>query len=397
MSKELHQTWPAGLFILVMMITVAWVGSAAAETGVTDKEIRIGQWGPQTGPAALWGAVARGTECYFKMLNDEGGVNGRQLKLFLRDDGFQPPRTKAVVKELVDNVGVFAFVGGVGTACGMAVKDFLAEKKIPWIAPSGGSSHWTSPPSKYLFAIYPKFVDEAGILTRYAIETMKKNKLAFFFQNDDYGKEGLRGVKAQLKKYNLELLAEVPVEVIDTDLSTHCLKLKESGADTVILYVLPKHAAIMLGAAAKLGYKPQFMSSSTLGDAPMMNQITKGLWSGVVFANFALPPSSKNPLMIKYHAAQEKYAPNEKWGLFFYAGILYAEPLVEAIKRCGKDVTRENLISKLETLNKFQGISGAITFSPTQRQGNRSVYLGKCLPDGQVEVLSGWITSETPL
>ncbi|MBF0474601.1 MAG: ABC transporter substrate-binding protein [Deltaproteobacteria bacterium] len=397
MSKELHQTWPAGLFILVMMITVAWVGQATAETGVTDKEIKIGQWSPQTGPAALWGAIARGTDCYFKMLNDEGGVNGRQLKLFLRDDGYQPPRTKAVVKELVDNVGVFAFVGGVGTACTMAVKDFLAEKKIPLIGPSTGSTRFTLPPSKYLFGVQSYYVDEASILTQYAVETMKKNKLAFFFQNDDYGKEGLRGVKAQLKKYNLELSAEVPVEVMDSDLSTHCLKLRESGADTVILWVSPKHAAMILGAASKLGYKPQFMSSSSLSDAPMMNQITKGLWAGVIFANFALPPSSKNPLMIKYHAAQQKYAPNEHWGVFFYAGFVFAEPLVEAIKRCGQDVTRENLITKLETLNKFEGISGPITFSTTQRQGRRSVYLGKCLPDGQVEVLSGWITSEMPL
>ncbi|MBF0475942.1 MAG: ABC transporter substrate-binding protein [Deltaproteobacteria bacterium] len=397
MRRELHHTWPAGLLILVMIITVAWVGPAASETGVTDKEIRIGQWGPQTGPAALWGAIARGTDCYFKMLNDEGGVNGRQLKLFLRDDGFQPSRTKAAVKELVDHVGVFAFVGGVGTPNGMAVKNFLAENKIPWIGPSTGSSHWTVPPSKYIFAIQPKLVDEGGILTRYAVETMKKNKLAFFYQNDDYGKEGLQGVKAQLKKYNLELLAEVPVEVIDTDLSTHCLKLKESGADTVILYVLPKHAAIMLGAASKLGYKPQFMSPCTLSDAQMMNQITKGLWTGVIFSSFAPPPSSKNPLMIKYHAAQQRYAPSERWAVFFYAGFMYAEPLVEAIKRCGQDVTRENLITKMETLNKFQGISGPITFSPTQRQGLRSVYLGKCLPDGQVEVLSGWITSEMPL
>ncbi|MBF0475943.1 MAG: ABC transporter substrate-binding protein [Deltaproteobacteria bacterium] len=129
----------------------------------------------------------------------------------------------------------------------------------------------------------------------------------------------------------------------------------------------------------------------------MMNQITKGLWSGVVFANWGLLPSSKNPLMIKYHAAQQKYAPKDHWGGFFYAGFACAEPLVEAIKRCGKDVTRENLITKMETLNKFQGISGAITFSPTQRQGTRSVFLGKCLPDGQVEILSGWITSEMPL
>ncbi|MDQ7053139.1 MAG: ABC transporter substrate-binding protein [candidate division KSB1 bacterium] len=109
------------------------------QRGVTDTEIVIGQWGPQTGPAALWGAVARGTAAYFKMINEEeGGIHGRKIRYIYRDDAYQPAKTKAVVKEMVENEGVFAFVGGVGTAPGMAVKDYLVQNKVPWVGTGFG-------------------------------------------------------------------------------------------------------------------------------------------------------------------------------------------------------------------------------------------------------------------
>ena len=128
-----------------------------AEEGVTDTEIHIGQWGPQTGPAAPWGAVARGTDAYFKMINAEGGINGRKLIHHMFDDAYNPAKTKAGVKELQESIGMFAWVSGVGTAPGLSVKDYLMERKIPWVGPSAGSLHWIEPPRKYLFAVYPLY------------------------------------------------------------------------------------------------------------------------------------------------------------------------------------------------------------------------------------------------
>jgi len=390
--------------ILTVGLLVPGLAMAKKVPGVTKDTIVIGQWGPQTGPAALWGAVARGTDCYFKMLNDEGGIHGRKLKLLLRDDGYMPPRTKAAVKEMI-NQGVFAFVCGVGTATGMAVKDDIMDNEIPWVGMATGSTHWAYPPKKYIFATYPNYIDEAYILTRYAVETLGKKKIACFYQNDDYGKEGLQGAEKYLKERGMALAVSVSAEVMDTDLSSHCMKLKQSGADAVIFWVMPKHAAIMLGTAAKLGFQPQWLTSSTLSDFQLMWGITKGLWNGMLFGNFGLLPDSDHPLMVKYRQAYEKHRLSEKerWGVFFYGGFLFAEPLVEGLKRAGKELTREKFIKAMETLSDFQGISGPITFTKNQRQGLRSVFISKCVGKKMViegeekmvptaEQLSDWIS-----
>ena len=394
----------AGL-CLALTLGLAGGALAAGTRGVTDTTIKIGQWGPQTGPAALWGAVARGTGCYLEMLNAEGGINGRKFEYFLRDDGYQPNRTKAIVKELLDNVGVFGFAGGVGTSPGMAVMGDLVKNDVPWVGASTGSTHWAFPPKKTVFAVYPNYPDEAAILTNYILFTLKKDKIAFFYQNDDYGKEGLKGALNELKAHGKALVAEVPVEVTDTDLASHVMKMKGSGAEVVIMWVLPKHAAIVLGTAAKLGYKPQWVTSSTLSDAPLMYKITKGLWNGVIFGNFAELPDSDNPLMVKYRAAFDKFADkkSDHWGVFFYAGFGFAEPMVEGIRRAGKDLTVDSFVKSMETLKGFKGIMGKITYAPGERQGMREVFLAKCdtaemkTADGKTEKvgkavrLSDWI------
>jgi ABC-type branched-subunit amino acid transport system substrate-binding protein len=371
---------------------------APAVPGVTKDKIVIGQWSPQTGPAALWGSVARGTAAYFDMINEAGGVNGRKLELLIRDDGYQPTRTVAVAKELAEQEEVFCFIGGVGTATGMAVKDYLAEKGIPWIGPASGSSKWADPPSKNLFSLYPRYEDEAAILTRYAVDELGKEKIAFFYQNDDYGKEGLAGAKAQLESMGKELAAEVSVEVTDTDLSSHVLKLKESKADVVILWLLPKHAAITLGTAAKLGFKPQWMTGSTLSDAPLMNKITEGLWEGVIFDTFIHLPDSENESVAKYKAAFDKYGlkrnDKEQWGIFFMAGFYFSEPVVAAIEAAGDDLTREKLIEELEKLDGWdEGLGHGITFGPDERQGQKAVFLAKC-EGGKAVKISDWLTLE---
>lgn len=381
----------AGLAMAVMLVTAL---PAGAERGITDTEIRIGQWGPQTGPAALWGAVARGTDCYFKMINDEGGIHGRMIRYFLRDDGYQPPRTKAVAKEMLERDEVFAFASGVGTAPGMAVKDYLHENKVPWVGPAAGSTHWAYPPTRYLFGVYPLYCDEAAILVNYAVKDLGKKRIAFFYQNDDYGKVGLYGARIALKNLGMEPAAEISAEIMDTDLSTHALKMKQVDADCVILWVLPKHGAIMMGTAAKLGFAPTWMTSSTLSDYPLMMEITKGLWKGVIFTNFGELPDSDHPLMVKYREAWKKYAPDERWGVFFYAGFLFVEPMVEALKRAGRDLTVERFVEAMESLTDFQGIGPVLTFGPDQRQGVRSVFLARVEEDGTATRLTDWMTSD---
>ncbi len=383
------------LFVMVcgLLLSMSAVPSVQAERGVTDTEIRIGQYGPQTGPAALWGAVARGTGCLFEMINAEGGIHGRKITYFLRDDGYMPPKTKAICKELVEDKEVFAMASGVGTATGMAVKGYLHKNKVPWVGPATGSTHWGYPPTRYLFGDYPLYADEAAILVDYAVKTLGKKRIAFFYQNDDYGKEGLYGAELALKKLGMDFVTTVSVEPLDTDLSSHCLKLKGANPDCVINWLLPKHGAIILGTAAKMGFKPQWMTTSTLSDTPIMYKISKGLFKDVILTSFAETPDSNHPLMKKYREAHAKFTPKDRWGIFFYAGIYFAEPMVEGLKRCGRDLTVENFVTAMESIKNFQGVGPEITYGPNLRQGTRSFFVAKCGEGGELIRLSDWIES----
>lgn len=390
--------------ILAMLAIVAaafcMTFNAWAEEGVTDTEIHIGQWGPQTGPAAPWGSVARGTDAYFKMINAQGGIHGRKLVHHMFDDGYNPAKTKAGVKELQEGIGMFAWVSGVGTAPGLAVRDYLMDRKIPWVGPSAGSMHWINPPNKYLFPVYPLYYAEAKALVRYAAENMEVTKVAIAYQNDDYGKNGLKGAREELITHGIRMVAEVPVELKDTDMKPHVMKLRKSGADVVLLWTSPGHAARIVGTSKAMKFEPQFMSTSTCSDFPLMMAITKGLWKGVITATFGELPDSTSPLMQKYKKeAYGKFAAKgERWGLFYYAGILFAEPLVEAIKNCGRNLTRERLVKELEKLRNFQGIGGKVSygvFNPRDpmgsRQGTNEIFIVECLDKGKAKKLTDWI------
>jgi len=390
MKKSLKLLLVLGILSAILIPTqFGW--AADKVRGVTDTEILIGQWGPQTGPAALWGAVARGTGVFFDLVNEEGGIAGRKIKYFMRDDAYQPSKTKAIAKEFVENLGIFGVASGVGTSTGMAARDYLMENKVPWVGPATGSKHWSDPLQKYLFAVYPRYTDEASLLTQYLVEKLGKKKIAFFYQNDDYGKEGLEGAQRYAKKAGFNLAAEVPVEVTDTDLKSHALKLKESGAEAVILWILPKHAAIILGQSKAVGFEPQWVASSTLSDSHLMYKITKGLWEGVVYANFL---NIDSPLAKKYLEAQKKFAPNEQYtGIFFLAGFVFVEPMVEGLKRAGKDLTPDTFVKAMETIRNWNDWLGYdCTFTPQDHQGMKSTFISKCGPEGQQIKISDWMT-----
>lgn len=393
MKKRIWTIFGACALLIPMML----IPVAHAERGVTDTEIRIGQWGPQTGPAALWGAVARGTGAYFDMINAEGGIHGRKITYFLRDDGYMPPRTKAIAKELVEDKKVFAFACGVGTAGGMAVKKYLHKNRIPWVGPAAGSTHWAYPPTKYLFGVYPLYADEADILVNHAVKKLGKKRIAVFYQNDDYGKLGLYGTEVALKRLGMKLVEAVSVEPIDSDLSSHTNKLKASKADCVIMFPGPKQGAIILMTSAKMGFRPQWMSTSTLSDTPIMYKISKGLFKDVIFVTFGELPDSQHPLMKKYKEAHGKFAPKDRWGIFFYAGFIFVEPMVEGLKRAGRDLTADSFAKAMETIKDFQGIGPKITFGPNQRQGARSLFLAKVAEKGRPVRISDWITSDIDL
>jgi ABC-type branched-subunit amino acid transport system substrate-binding protein len=365
--------------------------SAQQVRGVTDTEILIGQTGPQTGPAAAWGAVARGSGLFFKGLNDEGGIHGRKIKYFLRDDSYQPAKTKAIGTELVEQVGVFGMVGCVGVGPGMSVRDYYTENKVLMVSFGiSGVTNWIQPFNKYIFPMYPLYIDEAYALTRYFFEQLKIAKVAVFYQNDDYGKQGLEGVERYEKEKGLKLAASVSAEVTDRDLSSHALKLKNSGAEAVIMWAMPTHGALLLTECAKIGFKPQWGTSSTLSDGTLMLQITKGLWAGMIHSFIGEVPESDHPLMVKYRAWHKKYEPEERWGVFYWAGMAMAEPLAEGLKRAGKNVTPETFIKAMETLRDWRGTGSPLTFTSTDHQGAKYIYFVQVQPDGSFKKLTDW-------
>ena len=389
--------------------------NATAEEGITDTEIHIGQWSPQTGPAAPWGAVARGTDAYFKMINAEGGIHGRKLVHHYFDDAYNPAKTKAGVKQLQEDVGMFAWVSGVGTAPGLAVKEYLMERKIPWVSPSTGSSHWVDPPNRYLFAAYPLYSGDSQVLVQYAVQKMGLKRIAITYQNDDYGKLGLVGARRQTGKEGLKLVAEIPVNLADKDMKPHIMALRKAKADAVLLFVTPGHVARLIGTGKAMNFEPQWMTSTTCGDVSLMMYITKGLYAGTILAVLGMIEPGLTgigkledannptlPLLAKYKKdAFDKYAAkDERWGLTYGVGFAYAEPLVEGLKRAGRNLTRERLVTAMEGITNFQGTMGKISYKPFNpndplcRLGQKEIFIGQATKDGKTKVLTDWIKTD---
>jgi ABC-type branched-subunit amino acid transport system substrate-binding protein len=203
----------------------------------------------------------------------------------------------------------------------------------------------------------------------------------------------------------MKLVAEVPVELKDQDLKPHVMKLRQSKADMVLMWVTPGHAARLVGTSKAMKFAPQFMTVSTCSDFPLMMAITKGLFKGVIATTFGELPDSTLPLMQKYKkdVHGQFAAKGERWGLFYYAGILFTEPLVEGLKRAGRDLTGEGLVSAMESIKGFKGIGGEISygiFNPrngyASRQGMKEVFMIECLEGGKAKKLTDWTKVQYP-
>ncbi len=391
------------LIITTLLFQSCGGGETVSEgdaTGVTDSTITIGCWGPMTGPAALWGTIIKGQDAYFKMINEEGGINGRKINFVFKDDGYDPSRTVPAVRELVQQDEVFAISGGIGTATNMAVANFLSDNQVPWISPMSGVSHWSHPAKENIFTIFPLYFDEGQIMAEMAVDQLGAKKIGIIYQNDDFGKSGLVGVKSTLQKYDLELASEIAVEVTDSDLSSHVARLKDSGAEAVFLWVLPRQAAIILGNSAVIDFQPQWFSSFVLSDNALMYDITKGAWEGVYFTFISeyMSNDADNAMIQKYRSAFNKYYPDERWGAFAFFGFVLQEVFVEALKNAGQDLTRESFLESFASIKNFTGTSGIpVSFSSQQHLGSRSLIVMKSLSANEAEKSSDFLSANADL
>jgi len=352
---------------------LAFASSSFAQKvpGVTDTEIVIGITTPLSGPAAAWGTTALGAEAWAKHVNSQGGVHGRQIKVLMRDDGYNPGRAVANVTELKDQV--FAIVGLLGTAVLNANKDAIAEANVPVVWPYGNPQVFAKQPRdkvRGVFMVYPDYGDEGEFLVQQAARLEKAKKVAAFYQNDDYGKGGLEGIRRGASKAGVTVSAEVAVETADRELGTHALKLKESGADAVVFYSTATHAAGVIKEMAKVGYRPKIFAAFPLGDRHVMFRLLGELWEGAYYnVTGAVPGDPEGDRAIEALLKQDpKLKGRESFAL---AGAVAMVATVEGLKRAGKNLTRENFIAAMETIRDWspEGLTGKITWTKDRHHG----------------------------
>jgi branched-chain amino acid transport system substrate-binding protein len=339
--------------------------------GVTDAEILLGTWMPMTGPASAWGVVGRTYEAYFAMVNDKGGINGRKVRLIVEDDAYSPARTVPLVKRMVEEDKVFAFLGGLGTPSGSAVLDYIVQHNVPHAAPSTGSSKWADPPKPGYYAWQINYKTEARILTTYGVDSLKKKKFAIFYQNDDYGKEGLEEARAQLAKRGSELVAEVAYNVTDADYSAHALKLKDSGAEAVLTWPSVKQYASLLKETVKVGYQPVWLNSATVND-PSLVKLAPDEVQGAYFIGYLPnpddPASATVPAVTEWRENLPKYNGELPLSKFTLYGWGQGRLMHEILNRAGKDLTREGLEQAAQGLGTWEDLA-TVSYSATDRRG----------------------------
>jgi branched-chain amino acid transport system substrate-binding protein len=364
---------------LLAFLTLAGRASAAAPVpGVTDTEVTIGITGPLSGPAAAWGTIARASEAYAKHVNDQGGVHGRKLKIVLKDDGYNPGRAVANFNELKDSV--FAVIGTVGTAVLNANKDLVAEAGLPLILPLGNVQVFAKQPKekvRTVFQAYPDYTDEAEFLVQQAVKLEGAKKIGFFGQNDDYGKLGLDGARKGLAKVpGASIVAEVFYEVTDRELGTQALKMKESGAEAVLLYSTATHAAGLVKEMAKVGYRPKLFASFTLYDRDTMFRVLGDLWEGAYFdATIALRGEPAADKLIEIVTRIDPSLKGREG--FCVQGALDVMLTVEGLKRAGRQLTRDGFLKAMEGIQGWTAdeVSAPISFGPGRHHGYNAVRL----------------------
>jgi ABC-type branched-subunit amino acid transport system substrate-binding protein len=209
---------------------------------VTDREIKIGSTGPLSGPAAGYGIVGKTMSAWFDLVNAEGGVNGRQLKLVLADDGYSPPKTLEQSRRLVERDQVAFLAAQIGSSTGLASRSYLNNAKVPQLFVSSGSATWLDDAAKFPWSMgwLPLYTDEGRILARHILQTRPNAKIAMFYQNDDAGKDVLRGVKEVLAAAGKKLISEESHEVSDPTVDSQIVSMHASGADVLVAWGSPK-------------------------------------------------------------------------------------------------------------------------------------------------------------
>jgi len=359
------------------------------DIGATDTEIKIGQTVPFSGPASAYAGIGKTQAAYIKMINDQGGINGRKLNLIQYDDAYSPPKAVEQVRKLVEGDEVLFTFQIIGTPSNAAVQKYLNARKVPQLLASTGASRFSDPQNApWTIAFNPNYQSEGRIYAKYILANHPNAKIGIFYQNDDLGRDYITGLKSGLgDKAASMIVAEVSYELTDPTVDSQIVKLKAAGVDLLYNASTPKFAAQAIRKVADLDWHPVHILdinaspvSATLKPAGL--DISKGIISTNYGKDPADPQWKDDPGVKAYFAFMDKYYPEgDKLNTVNTYGYSTAELLIQVLKQCGDDLTRENLMKQVTSLKKFvpslalPGMS--ITTGPNDYRINKQMQMMK--------------------
>lgn len=357
-------------------LTTLYPGSPllADEIGIdmATKTVTVGAFTPITGPVPFYAILTHAADAYFKHVNETGGIKGWKVNYITMDDGYDPARSVAVTKRLVEENHIFALVAATGTATNVAVIPYAEEKGLAMIGPIGGASALFA--SNNIFPLLPDYGWSAAANAEYAVNDLKHTKIALLWENDELGRSAKRGFDLFMESRKLQAAESVPFEVKTTDFTPHLRRVANSGAQSVILFGSNANLAAALKAADRQGVKVSWFAPFFTAD-PTTYKLAGDLLEGVYFSSWLLPVSSDEPEIKAYRESIVKYYPKDPVGVFGLNGWSNAAlfgNLFGALVDSGKPITRANLIAAGNTL-KDASVGGArkVTFVPGDHRGTR--------------------------
>ena len=395
--------WAAGLALGAMLAAPAYA-QKKYDPGASDTEIKIGHTNPYSGPASAYGLVGKTQAAYFKMINETGGVNGRKITFLSYDDAYNPPKTVEQTRKLVESDEVLLTFQGLGTPAQAAVQKYLNDKKIPQLLVSSGATRFTDPKGfPWTMAYNPNYQSEGHIYAQLVLKQYPNAKIGILMQNDDFGKDYVKGFKDALGAKASMIVSEATYEVSDPTVDSQMVKLKGSGADLFFNVSTPKFAAQSMKKAAELGWKPvHLLNINSTPVASVMIPAGPENSKDTISVNYGKDPLdpqwANDEGMKKYKAFMAKYGadmdPNNTLSSYAYGT---AQLMVHILKMCGDDLTRANVMKQATNIKNYvadlslPGMSAST--SPDDYRINKQFQLMKF--NGERWVLFGEIMTDT--
>ncbi|HUK07344.1 MAG TPA: ABC transporter substrate-binding protein [Stellaceae bacterium] len=329
--------------------------------GITDKEIKIGQTNPYSGPASAYSAIGKAELAYFKMLNEKGGISGRMINLLSVDDGYSPPKTVEQIRRLVEQEQVAFIFQSLGTPCNTAIHKYMNDHKVPQLFVATGATKWNDPKNfPWTMGWQPNYQTESHIYSKHLLSTKPDAKVGILYQNDDYGKDYVTGLKQGLgDKYDKMVVKEVSYEVTDPTVDSQVVALQASGADTFFNITTPKFAAQAIRKAYDIGWKPvHYLNNVSISVSAVLQPAgldkSTGLISVAYYKDPTDPKWKDDKAFLAYADWMKKYNPDANMGDSFNVyGYLVAQTLEQVLKQCGNDLSRENIMHEAANLKNL--------------------------------------------